>query len=280
MQPFDFVLFCLRKDIEAEYSSVVDYGNDDTIHCGTDYNTVCPITRSGATISCDGCDFSSMNATYETISSSSSRITCTDESPNCIINCIDENDACWDIDLYCRPIESFVLESTECTHCIINCANEYACDNVRVYSFDCDTVTINALAPESFLNSKIYAQNMSSNGTVSILAQNVFDFINAADTAYFRNNLIESDQNRVEEETNLIIELDCNGVECDNNQFFVTKSEYFEMNCFNGADCTDNNIYCPKNGKNDYSDAACNIVYDDSEASGNQFFTIDGLPRV
>ena len=252
------VLFILMlvftQDITVTYSSV-SYTSMDSIFCGFNYATTCDIFESNGT--CGNCIFDNVDIT------SNSTIECNNEYSNCLINC-NEDDSCSNKDIYCR--ESGGGGSGTCENCVINCAGEKACDGITLFSNDCNYVTMYGFDSSSIVNSEI--NSPSNNGSLNILLENVFDLDYTEDVPnYFDSNTINGN-----ESTNWI-EINCNGVECGNNNVNGENIDYFELNCRDGAYCLKNVIYCPETST---SSASCQINFEDDSTGNDNSYYITG----
>ena len=201
-------------------------------------------------------------------------MSCDENYSNCVISCRGSN-ACFGRQLYCRPTDYVIGQTSgnKCRNCVISCSTDDACKQIDVFTFDCDSVQINALGDKSIEIGKVISPY---NGSVYVLASNVFentytgtndDIIFLLDVDFTANN------------TNYF-EFNCDGaLGCTNNMIDATYGFYIEFNCLNGANCSYNSIYCPDNALND--GVSCQIYFgDDAVGKNNDYYAIEGLPTV
>ena len=258
------------------YSSLTTYSPTDSLSCGIDYSSSCDILLFDAdssgtyqNVSCHGCYFEAVDTASNNI------MQCDDSYSNCLINC-PASQSCLDRKMYCRPTDYVIGQSSgghECQNCVINCAHDDACVDFEVYSFDCANVLIYGLGELSLKNGNIMAPY---NGNLFVYAGN------GLETSYDTNSNDSIDftrgNNFILNETNSF-EFECDGpFACIKNSINAKFGYYFEMNCFDGANCSFNTIYCPDNELND--GVSCVINYDDAQAGFNTYFAVDGFPAV
>ena len=121
------------------YSSLTSYNTPDTLYCGLNYDTNCDISISGDNVTCDACLFEEVNTAVD------NKMSCDENYESCLISCRGSN-ACFGRGLYCRPIDYVIGETSgkKCQNCVISCLTDDACKVIQVYTFDCESVQINA----------------------------------------------------------------------------------------------------------------------------------------
>ena len=136
-----------------------------------------------------------------------------------------------------------------------------------------------SLAENALTDAQIWAP---LNGELIVYASNVFDdTYSDSNVRYISNTTFYGNDSAA-------IIFDCGGKEmynddassrssCNQNTFFSALGEYLEFNCLYGANCSYNTLYCPQ--EIEYG-VACQIIFDDSVATSNTYFTRNGINEV